>query len=355
MSLPEVICETRGAAGLIRLNRPQALNALTLGMVRDIDRALDAWENDPAIACVVVTGEGGKAFSAGGDIRLLHDQGRAGDHAAQLDFWREEYILNRRIKLYPKPYVSLIDGIVMGGGAGVSINGSHRVAGDRFMFAMPEVGIGFFPDIGATWFLPRLPGKTGLYLALTGARAKAGDAVALGLAEVYVPSDRIEALREALIAGEAVYAAIARHSAPAPASAIVAEQAVIDSCLSGASVSDCLARLDAAGAQSAFAAEMAGTIRTKSPTSLAISFRQMQVGGGLDMDEAMRTEFRIVSRLCRGHDFYEGVRAVIVDKDNAPRWSPADVSAVTDAEIDAYFAPLPEAEELRFGEKAGVA
>ncbi len=131
MSQPEVICEAQGAAGLIRLNRPQALNALTLGMVRDIAAALDVWENDPKIACVVVTGEGGKAFSAGGDIRLLHDQGKAGDHAAQLDFWREEYILNRRIKLYPKPYVSLIDGIVMGGGAGVSINGSHRVAGDK--------------------------------------------------------------------------------------------------------------------------------------------------------------------------------------------------------------------------------
>ena len=354
MSQPEVICEAQGAAGLIRLNRPQALNALTLGMVRDIAAALDVWENDPKIACVVVTGEGGKAFSAGGDIRLLHDQGKAGDHAAQLDFWREEYILNRRIKLYPKPYVSLIDGIVMGGGAGVSINGSHRVAGDKFAFAMPEVGIGFFPDIGATWFLPRMPGKAGLYLALTGARAKAGDAVALGLAEAYVPSDRMSALRQALIDGEPVEAALRRLSAPAPASAIVAERAVVDSCLSGASVADCLARLDAAAAQSAFAAETAKTIRTKSPTSLAIAFRQMEVGRAMDIDEAMKTEFRIVSRLCRGHEFYEGVRAVIIDKDNAPQWRPARVEDVGAAEVDAYFAPLPAAEELSFA-KAGAA
>lgn len=346
MSQPEVICEKQGAAGLIRLNRPQALNALTLGMVREMSRALDAWERDPDVACVVVTGEGGKAFSAGGDIRLLHDQGKAGDHAAQIDFWREEYILNRRIKLYPKPYVALIDGIVMGGGAGVSINGSHRIAGDRFAFAMPEVGIGFFPDIGATWFLPRLPGKTGLYLGLTGARAKAGDAVALGLAEAYVPSAQFEALRAALIAGEPVEAAVKRLSAPAPGSAILAERATIDAGLSGASVAECLARLDADA--SPFAVDMARTIRAKSPTSLAIAFRQMQIGGELDIDEAMRVEFRIVSRLCRGHDFYEGVRAVIIDKDNAPRWSPARVADVSDAAVDAYFAPLGAGEELMF-------
>jgi enoyl-CoA hydratase len=346
MSQPEVICEKQGAAGLIRLNRPQALNALTLGMVREMSRALDAWERDPDVACVVVTGEGGKAFSAGGDIRLLHDQGKAGDHAAQIDFWREEYILNRRIKLYPKPYVALIDGIVMGGGAGVSINGSHRIAGDRFAFAMPEVGIGFFPDIGATWFLPRLPGKTGLYLGLTGARARAGDAVALGLAEAYVPSAQFEALRAALIAGESVEAAVKRLCAPAPASAILAERAAIDAGLSGENVAECLTRLDADA--SPFAVETARTIRAKSPTSLAIAFRQMQIGGGLDIDDAMRVEFRIVSRLCRGHDFYEGVRAVIIDKDNAPRWSPARVADVSDAAVDAYFAPLGAGEELTF-------
>ena len=349
MSQPEVICEKQGAAGLIRLNRPQALNALTLGMVREMSRALDVWEDDPQVACVVVTGEGGKAFSAGGDIRLLHDQGRAGDHAAQIAFWREEYVLNRRIKLYPKPYVAMIDGIVMGGGAGVSINGSHRIAGDKFAFAMPEVGIGFFPDIGATWFLPRLPGKTGLYLGLTGARAKAGDAVALGLAEAYVPSGQFEALRAALIAGEPVEAAVKRYSAPPPASAILGERGVIDDALAGASVAECLARLDAAaGGGSAFAAETAKTIRSKSPTSLAIAFRQMRLGGAMDIDEAMRTEFRIVSRLCRGHEFYEGVRAVILDKDNAPRWSPASVAEVDEAVVDAYFAPLPASDELAF-------
>ena len=158
MSDQEAICQRRGAAGHILLNRPQALNALTLGMVRAIAAALDDWARDPAVRCVVVEGAGGKAFCAGGDIRLLYDQGQAGDHAAQRQFWREEYILNQRIKRYAKPYVALVDGIDMGGGVGVSMHGSHRVAGDKFLFAMPEVGIGFFPDVGATYFLPRLPG-----------------------------------------------------------------------------------------------------------------------------------------------------------------------------------------------------
>ena len=172
--------------------------------MRGIDAALDLWEDDPDITRIVVTGEGEKAFSAGGDIRLLYDLGLAGRHAEQLDFWREEYRLNVRIKRFEKPYISLIDGIVMGGGVGVSIHGSHRIAGDKYIFAMPETGIGFFPDVGATYFLSRLPGKTGTYMALTGERANVGDGVALGLATHYVPSEQFPALREALFTDEDV-------------------------------------------------------------------------------------------------------------------------------------------------------
>lgn len=194
----EIICERRGAAGFVLLNRPKALNALSHGMVRELARALDAWENDPAVTRIVVTASGEKAFCAGGDIRALHDFGKAGRQDEMLAFWREEYILNARIKAYPKPYISLIDGIVMGGGVGISLHGSHRVAGERYLFAMPEVGIGFFPDVGATFALPRLPDAAGVYLALTGDRVGQGDALALGLATHAAASARMGELAEAL-------------------------------------------------------------------------------------------------------------------------------------------------------------
>jgi enoyl-CoA hydratase len=347
MSEAEIICERRGASGTVFLNRPRALNAITLKMVRELTQALDAWEHDPAIKNVLVAAAPGKAFSAGGDIRLLYEQGRTGDHSAQLDFWREEYRLNRRIRLYPKPYVALVDGIVMGGGVGVSLHGSHRIAGDKFSFAMPEVGIGFFPDVGATYFLPRLPGRTGMYLALTGARANSADAVHLGLASAYVVSARFDDLADALRNGEPTDDAVARLRSDIAGGPIVANRALIDRCFCGSSPRDILARLKAD--PSAFAAEAAQALRAKAPLSLEIAFRQMTVGGSLSMDEAMQTEFRIVSRVCRGTDFYEGIRATILDKDFAPRWRHSNLGEVTPGEADAYFAPLA-AEELTFDE-----
>ena len=190
MSNDEILFERRGAAGIVTLNRPQALNAVTHGMVRALRARLEDWRHDPAVTRVAVTAAGERAFSAGGDLRRLYDLGLAGRHEEALDFWRDEYALNAAIKHYPKPYVALIDGIVMGGGVGVSIHGSHRVAGDKFQFAMPEVGIGFFPDVGATWFLPRLPGELGAYCALTAERLRADDAVAAGVATHRVRSER---------------------------------------------------------------------------------------------------------------------------------------------------------------------
>lgn len=338
MTSDEAICTRRGAIGHITLNRPQALNALTLNMVRAIAAALDAWERDPAVKAVVVEGAGDRAFCAGGDIRLLWEQGTAGDHKSQLDFWREEYVLNVRIKRYPKPYVAVIDGIVMGGGVGVSVHGSHRIAGDGFAFAMPEVGIGFFPDVGATWFLPRLAGKTGTYLGLTGARAKAGDAVALGLAEAHVSRARIPDFGSALEAGEDVEAAIARFRSEAAAGPIVQNRAVIDAAFSADSVGGILARLNADGSD--FAMEAAKAMGQKAPLSLAVALRQMQVGAELSFEEAMRTEFRIVSRICRGRSFYEGVRATIIDKDQKPAWTPPRIADVAKSDVDAIFAPL---------------
>jgi enoyl-CoA hydratase len=341
MSEPEVLAEKRGSAGFLILNRPKALNALNLGMVRAIAAALDDWERDPAVMRVVVTGAGGRAFCAGGDIRLLYEQGRAGDHAAQLTFWREEYLLNRRIKRYSKPYIALVDGIVMGGGVGVSAHGAHLVAGEGYTFAMPEVGIGFFPDVGATYLLPRLAHRAGVYLAMTGARAHADDALALGLAQTRVPSARMESLVAALAERAPLEAILATFALPMPRSALAAACALIEDCFAHTTPARIIAALgQAAAAGSDFAGKAQAAMLAKSPTSQAIALRQMEAGRSLSFEEAMVLEFRIVSRICRGHDFYEGVRALIVDKDNRPQWRPGAAEEVLSADIDAYFAPL---------------
>lgn len=342
---PEIICETRGSAGFVRLNRPKALNALTLGMVRELAKALGAWERDPAVTRIVVTGAGEKAFCAGGDIRALHDLGKAGRQDEMLGFWREEYVLNARIQSYPKPYVALIDGIVMGGGVGVSLHGSHRVAGERYLFAMPEVGIGFFPDVGATYALPRLPDASGVYLALTGDRVGQADALALGLASHAVPSARMAELAEALTGREPVEKTLAAFAQPPGPGRLAPERAAIAACFGAPTLPEILARLEAgAAAGEAFAGKALATIRTKSPTSVAIAFEQMRRGAGLDFAEAMRTEFRIVSRIAHGHDFYEGVRAAVIDKDQAPSWRPASLEALDPDAVAAHFAPLGPAE-----------
>lgn len=337
----EIICEVRGAAGVVLLNRPKALNALSLGMVRELARALDAWESDPQVTRVVVTSASEKAFSAGGDIRALHDLGRAGNHDEMLAFWREEYILNARIKNYPKPYVALVDGIVMGGGVGISLHGSHRIAGDRYLFAMPEVGIGFFPDVGATFALPRLPGATGIYLALTGDRVGSADALAIGLATHAVPSGQIAELTDALTGRGALDDILAGFTHDPGPQKLASERLTIAECFGAPSLAAILERLgERAASGNAFAGKLLQTLATKSPTSVAIAFEQMRRGAGFDFAEAMRTEFRIVSRVARGHDFYEGVRAVVIDKDHAPRWEPATIEAVDPAAIAAYFEPL---------------
>ncbi|KLK94847.1 3-hydroxyisobutyryl-CoA hydrolase [Microvirga vignae] len=337
----EVICEKQGQAGVITLNRPQALNALTLTMVREMHQALDAWAKDPQVTRVIVQGAGEKAFCAGGDIRRLTDLLQAGERDEALAFWREEYQLNILIKRYPKPYISLIDGIVMGGGVGISLHGSYRVAGERYLFAMPEVGIGFFPDVGATYALPRLPGQTGMYLALTGERVKRADAAILGLATHSVASEAIGSLRQALIAGEPVDEALAKAASDPGPAPLDEHRAVIDSCFSAESVAAVLQRLDEeAGKGSEFAAKTAAGMRTKSPTSMCIAFEQVRRGASLDFEEAMKTEFRIVSRIGDGKDFFEGVRAVLLDKDNQPRWEPASLDSVKRETIDHHFGNL---------------
>jgi enoyl-CoA hydratase len=342
----DILFERRGVAGIVTLNRPKALNAVTHDMVRALARQLRAWEVDGAVTRVIIRAEGERAFSAGGDIRALYELGRAGRQQEMLTFWRDEYPLNATIKRYPKPYIALIDGIVMGGGVGVSVNGSHRVAGDRFAFAMPEVGIGFFPDVGATWFLPRLPGELGTWCALTGDRLKTADAVAAGIATHYVRSDRFADLTDALCGNVSVDATLAAFAEPVGDGPMASKYALLDRLFAGDRVEDILERLDGeTGDAAEWAQTTAAAIRTKSPLSLKIALKQVRRGKDWSFEDCMRCEFRIVSRIVHGHDFYEGVRAVIVDKDNAPRWKPSELAEITDDGVERYFAPL-DVEEL---------
>ncbi len=337
----EILFERRGAIGLITLNRPHVLNALTYNMVKLLQPQLEVWAQDSAVQLVVIRAAGEKAFCAGGDIRVLHDQGKARSLEV-ISFYRDEYRLNRYIKRYPKPYVALMSGINMGGGVGVSVHGSHRIASERLLFAMPETGIGLFPDVGGTSFLPRCPGKVGLYLGLTGARLKAADAIFAGIADAYVPSDRHEALVQRLAEGEAVDGAIAAEAADAGEARLEERLGDINKCFAGNSVAHILSRLDAEGGE--WAVKTAATIRAKAPLSTRVAYQQIRAGAGLDFEACMALEFRLINRFMSAPDFYEGVRAVVIDKDHAPKWQPAVLEAVTDEMVERCFAPLGENE-----------
>ncbi len=342
---PEILFERQGCAGFVTLNRPHALNAATDNMVRQLARQLDLWENDSAIDRVVVRAAGDRAFCAGGDIRALYEQYKAGEVSKSIDFWRVEYTLNHRIKNYPKPYIALIDGIVMGGGVGLSLHGTHRVAGDKYSFAYPEVGIGFFPDVGATHVLPRLPGKIGMWIGLTGWRVNAEDGVYCGLATHRVASSQFPELERALTTDESVDEILKTFSISRHKSKLEEEHPLIDRIFTLPSVEEILGALD--GEMNEFASQLARAMRQKSPTSLKIAFEQVQRGSKLDFAEAMATEFRIVSRVAKEPEFYEGIRAVVIDKDNAPKWNPASLEAVREDKLASYFAPLSAPEELK--------
>ncbi|MDZ4741357.1 MAG: enoyl-CoA hydratase/isomerase family protein [Alphaproteobacteria bacterium] len=348
--MDEVLFEQRGRAGLITLNRPKALNALTLGMVDAMDAQLRAWRSDASVELVVVRGAGERAFCAGGDIRALYDSGRSGTPYV-IDFYRREYRLNRLIKRYPKPYIAVINGIVMGGGVGVSIHGAARVCGEGTMFAMPETGIGLFPDVGGTHFLPRCPGETGLYLALTGARLDVTDSAYVGVATHVVPVAQHNALLAALCADELPVEHVLSHFAvkPETKSRIEGLRAAIDRHFSCTSVEGIISSLK--GDTSLFADQTLTTLASKSPTSLRVTFNQIREGVKFEFEECMKLEFRLTNRFMHGHDFYEGVRAVIIEKDNAPKWQPADLAGVSDSDVAKYFAPLGEA-ELTFEQEA---
>ncbi|WP_421791739.1 enoyl-CoA hydratase/isomerase family protein [Hyphobacterium sp.] len=346
----EIIARKSGHVGRITLNRPKALNALSMAMVTGMIEALQAWQNDDSVKAVVVDGEGEKGFCAGGDIRMLHDSGKAGGEEAWR-FWHDEYQLNTLIKRYPKPYVALIDGITMGGGVGISVHGSHRVAGDRTMLAMPETGIGFFPDVGGTYFLPRLAGEIGMWMGLTGARLKAADAVAAGIATHYTPSDDLPALISALESADlsdddALEVLLEEHSGDPGSSDLALTRGLIDAAFAGDDVSEMVSRIEAAG--DPWSVKQAKIIATKSPTALKLTCAAIRSGADKSFEDVMRQELRVSTHCLDGVDFYEGVRAVIIDKDNAPNWSPSALAEVDDADIAKYFEPLAADKELTF-------
>jgi enoyl-CoA hydratase len=300
-------------------------------MARRLDAQLQEWADDDRVQRVVVDGAGDRAFCAGGDVRDLYEaMARPGDPLIAA-FYRDEYTLNNRIKTYGKPYVALIDGVVMGGGVGVAIHGCHRVVTENALFAMPETGIGLFPDVGGTWFLPRMPGQIGMYLGLTGARLRAADALYCGVATHYIP-------RACLAGMDASIDELDQLAEDPGEPPLAGQRGGIDHCFAGDSVEAIIEALRNEGGE--WADKTLAVLATKSPTSLKVALRQIREGATLDFADAMRLEYRLSQRFCAAHDFREGVRAVIIEKDQKPQWQPADLDAVSDADVDAYFAPL---------------
>ena len=351
----ELLVERRGPLVVVTLNRPRALNALSLDMCLRIDRGLREWQAERDVRAVLVQGSGERAFCAGGDIRALYETLTTEGVEQAVRFYAIEYPMNARLHHFTKPWVSVWDGIVMGGGVGVSAHGSHRVVTERTLFAMPETGIGLFPDVGATWLLPRLPGAIGMYLGLTGVRLGPADCLYAGLGSGFIPADRLDALAAALAGADpsgdpfaAVDRVLKAFEASPGGAELPALRERIDACFGQPSLQAVLRALE--DEPSGWGRTQLELLRGKSPTSVAVTFRQIQNGAGLDFDAAMRLEYRLVHRFMAGHDFPEGVRAAVIDKDNRPRWRPARLEDVSTADIDGYFAPLPGG-ELMLGDR----
>jgi enoyl-CoA hydratase len=341
---PQVLIRIEGAVGRITLNRPQALHALNTNMVRLITEALVTWIDNPIVKLVLIDHAGERGFCAGGDIRMLATSG-AGDGREAREFFFAEYRLNSLLHDYPKTLVAIMDGVTMGGGVGLSRPCRYRVATERTTFAMPETGIGLFPDVGGGWYLSRMSDHFGLWLALTGARIKAADCELTCLATDYVESAQLPALKAAIVAEpRAIETLLTEFEGDAGRPGLAAHQDEIARLFAGDSVEAIVANLKAADTD--WAREQLAILATKSPQTMKIAFRQLKLGGAMrTFAENMAMEYRIGARVVQRHDFLEGVRAVIVDKDNAPRWDPPTLEGVTDAMLDAIFAPLPSAEE----------
>ena len=347
----DLIARKEGSVGILRLNRPKAINAVTLEMFHDIDKALDAFEADPEIAVIVLEGAGERGLCAGGDIRALWESSKAKGDLGKI-LWRDEYILNARIKKFPKPYVAFMDGIVMGGGVGLSAHASHRVVTDKTKLAMPEVGLGFFPDVGGTWLLSHSPGEIGTYFGLTGQTMNGPDAIHARFADAVVPSSKLPALREALTkvalgtTSADVMKLIEGFSTGETAGPVAAMQAKIDALLSHDRVEDAVAALQRDGSD--FAEATLKTLNEKSPRGMVVTLKLLRLARTTrSLEECLVREYRAALEVFASDDFREGVRAAVIDKDRNPRWSPPRIEDVTPAMVAPYFAEIG-ADELKF-------
>jgi enoyl-CoA hydratase len=350
---PDLIARREGAAGVIRLNRPKAINAVTLEMFRDIDKALDAFEADPAVGVILLEGAGERGLCAGGDIRALYEDSKVKGDLGKI-LWREEYILNARIAKFPKPYVSFMDGIVMGGGVGLSAHSSHRVVTERTKLAMPEVGLGFFPDVGGTWLLARSPGEIGTYFGLTGQTMNGPDAVYAGFADAVVPSSKLAALREALtklrpgVTAAEVKSLIDGFATGETSGPVAATEPQIDAWFGHNRMQDIVAALQADSSE--LAQTTLKTLNEKSPRGMVVALKLLRLArASSSLEECLVREYRAALEVFASDDFREGVRAAVIDKDRNPKWSPPRIEDVTPGMIAPYFAEIG-ADELKFNQ-----
>lgn len=335
----EVLTEVDGSVGLITLNRPKAINSLNQRMVDDLTAILTGWASDDAVRAVVLSGAGERGLCAGGDVVSIYHSARK-DGAEARRFWRDEYLLNAQIADFAKPYVAVMDGIVMGGGVGVSAHANTRVVTDTSKIAMPEVGIGFIPDVGGVYLLSRAPGGLGLHAALTGAPFSGADAIAMGFADHYVPHADIEAFRRAIV-GDGVENALAKYTVEPPPSELAAQRDWIDDCFARDTVEDIVAALAGHGAGPAN--DAANLIATRSPIALSVTLEAVRRAAELEtLKDVLVQDYRVSSASLRSHDLVEGIRAQLIDKDRNPKWSPAQLAAVTAADVEAYFTPVDD-------------
>jgi enoyl-CoA hydratase len=335
----EVLTEVEGSVGLITLNRPKAINSLNQHMVDALAAILTGWADDDSVRTVVLSGAGERGLCAGGDVVSIYHSARK-DGVEARRFWRDEYLLNAQIAEFPKPYVALMDGIVMGGGVGVSAHANTRVVTDTSKIAMPEVGIGFIPDVGGVYLLSRAPGGLGLHAALTGAPFSGADAIAMGFADHFVPHGDVEAFRRAVVT-DGVDNALDKYAVEPPPSELAAQRTWIDECFAGDTVEDIVAALR--GHDGGPANDAGNLIATRSPIALSVTLAAVRRATNLKtLKDVLVQDYRVSSASLRSHDLVEGIRAQLIDKDRNPKWSPAQLSAVTAADVETYFAPVDD-------------